>query len=121
MATPSLLTPASATPTNLAAAELGTSYAAVITAATNTAVKIGAAVICNITGSAVNVTVGILPNGDSPADAYAVIYQYPLAAGDSFSLADFLSGQYLGAGDSVIAKASSGSSVVFSATGLVYT
>lgn len=120
MTTPSLLTPDAATPTNLASVELTTAYAAVITAASNTAVKIGAAVICNITGGNINVTIGICPNAVTPGDTQAVVFDYPLAAGDSLPLWDYLGDQYLGEGDSVIAKASANNAVVFSATGVVF-
>lgn len=120
MTTPSLLTPASATPTNLAAVQLGTGYAAVVTAGTNNAVKIGAASICNTDNVAVTVSIGILPNGDSPSDAYDVIHAYSLDAGDSLPLAPWLAGQYLAEGDSVIALASVAGVVNFNATGVTY-
>lgn len=121
MVTPNLLAPASVTPKNLAADVLSSSYAAVVTCPTGEAVKVGSAVICNITGAAVIVTIAIVPFGQTPNDDFAVLYQYPLSAGDSFPLWDYLGDQWLAEGDSVCAKCATPGAVVFTATGLVYT
>lgn len=121
MVTPNLLAPATVTPSNLAADVLASSYAAVITCPTGKAVKIGSAVICNTTAGAVVVTVAIVPSGQTPNDEFSVLYQYPLSAGDSFPLWDYLGDQWLAEGDSVCAKCATAGAVVFTATGLVYT
>lgn len=121
MGTPNLIAPASVKPTNLAGDVLGSGYGAVITCGGGQAVKIGSAVICNNTGAAVNVSIAIVPNSETPSDALAVLFNYPLSAGDSFPLWDYLGDQWLAEGDSVCAKAGTAGAVVFSATGLVYT
>lgn len=67
--------------------------------------------VCNVSGASVNVTVRVIPSGGSVDGSHTVISAYPLAAGDTLPLGDYLDGCCLGPGDAVHVQASAGGAV----------
>ena len=125
MATPNLLgapgvtgSAASLTQKLIVAAELTTTAeTTVYTVPTNGAVKLAQASLCNTSGGAVNVSVSLVLSGGTAGVGNRVLSAYPLAAGDTLPLADFLGGHMLGQGDfiSVLASVATAVTIVVSA------
>jgi len=78
-------------------------------------------VVCNSSGVPVTVTVGVVPSGGTPGAGHHVLHSFPLPAGVSFPLNDYLKGLWLGAGDSIEAFANLSSDVVLTISGTVFT
>lgn len=114
-----LLAVAAMTPQTLNSGYLGTSDAAVYTCPASSTVKIATATLCNVTGSAVTVYVGIVPSGGTAGASHHVIHALSLAANDTLSLTPYLSGTMLTASDAVSGYCGTGSAVVMVLTGTV--
>lgn len=101
----------------LAGLTLASGANAVYTVAAKTSATVDTASLCNKTAGAVVVTVTVTPTGGS---AFTVLSAYSLAAGDTITAADLLSGLAglkLGPGDSVGVNAGAATSVDFLASG----
>lgn len=111
--------------TNLAGKILASGQVA--TANTNTtaytvppssAVKVATAVLTNVTGSAVTVSVSVVPSGGAVDGTHVVVSAFSLAANDSTNLTELVGGM-LDAGAFVSINASAGASVNYLLTGAV--
>jgi hypothetical protein len=60
----------------------------VFTVAARTAVTLATFSLTNVTGSAVTVTVSVVPSGGVVDGTHEVVHAFPLAAGDSTSVAE---------------------------------
>lgn len=120
MAAPNLLVPVTAAPSVLLSAEIPAAETAMYTAGPSDAVKIATAMLCNISGVTVNVSVGIVPSGGSAAASHHVLHTYALVAGASLPLNDYLAGVWLGAGDFISGLTNAASSIVLTITGTVF-
>jgi hypothetical protein len=75
--------------------------------------------ICNVTGATVSVSLNVMRSGQATGTlTHRVISAYPLAAGDTLSLADYVKGLTLGAGDFLTAQASSSAAIVIVLSGV---
>lgn len=120
MATPNLISPSTAAPAVLCSEELPNSEASCLAATSTQAIKIATAVICNISGSAVTVSIGVVPSGDTAGSPRHVLHNVALPAGAALPLNDYLAGTWLGAGDFISGVCSAASSVVLTITGTVF-
>ncbi len=100
----------------VAPTQLGNADASLYTVPTSTTVKIGRAVFCNTSASAVTITAGITTGGALGAST-TLISAYPLAAGQSYTSPE-LAGAVLPAGSQLHVYASAATSVTFTASGL---
>lgn len=106
MAAPDFLTAASLTPGVIVGINLPTVEAPAYTVGAGHGVKLGTGSICNTTGAAVTVTISVVPSGGTAGATNRIISAFPLGAGDTQSLKDYLAGAYLGPGDFISAVAS---------------
>lgn len=86
------------------------------------ATRIASAAITNVSGSSVNITVGIVPSGGSVNGTHEILHLYPLAAGDTISHKDVVStldGAVLDTGAFIFVTASTANAVDVVLTGLV--
>jgi len=111
MTTPNVLALSAITPKLLASMQLAAGDNAAYTVPANKAAKFATGCLCNTSGSAVTVSVSIIPSGGSVDGTHRIVSGYSLAAGDTLSLAEYLSGMLLGAGDAVSVNAGTGSAV----------
>ena len=107
------------TPQVLNSGYLGTSDAAVYTCPAASTVKIATAALCNVTASAVTVSVGVVASGGTAGASHHVVHSYSLAANDSLSLTPYLAGTMLTASDFISGVAGTASAVVLVLTGTV--
>lgn len=98
-----------------------TSATSVYTVPASTTVKVTSGTVCNTSGAPVNVTIALLKVGDTADGTHHVISGYPLAAGDTLALRDYLSGVLLAAGEAVSVTVSTASVVDVVLTGAVST
>lgn len=96
----------------------GTSDTTIYTVPASSAVKVATAVICNISGSAVTVSVSVVPSGGSVDGTHKVISGYSLAAGDSTKLSE-IEGAMLDTGAFISLNCSAGSAIDYCLTGAV--
>lgn len=96
-----------------------TNPTSVYTVPANSAVKITSCSVCNVTGAPVTVAISLLKVGDTADATHRVISNFPLAAGDSLSLTDYLGGAMLGEGESVSVTAGVANAIVMILTGSV--
>jgi len=96
-----------------------TSATSVYTVPTGKTVKIATGTVCNTSGSAVTVSVSLLKSGDTVDGTHKVIHSYPLAAGDTLSLTEYLGGAMLGEGEAVNVQAGTGAVLDVVLTGAV--
>lgn len=96
----------------------GTSATTIYTVPASSAVKVASAVLCNVTGAAVTVTVSVVPSGQTVDATRAIISAYSLAAGDSTALSELV-GAMLDAGAFIAITASAGAAVNYLLTGAV--
>ena len=106
----------------LVSQQIGTSEAAVYTAAANVhAVEVAHGTLCNTTSSAVTVYLSLVKAGGVPGDGtHRVISGYSLAANDTLALKDYLAGAVLGPGDAIAAYAGTAAAVDLVITGTVH-
>ncbi len=119
-----LLSASAVTPQVVASGYIGTSEGAVSSVfpvAAATSLKITQASICNVTGSAVTVSLSLVKSGDTAGTANRFIHSYSIAGNDTLPLDSYLVGAMLGVGDSISGIAGTGSAVVFTASGTVHT
>lgn len=67
--------------------------------------------VCNISASAVTVSVSVVPFGAAVDNTHRVVSNYSIAAGDTLSLDDYIAGSVLAAGDLVSVNASAGTAI----------
>lgn len=81
-------------------------------------VKVASGTICNTSASPVNVSLSVLKVGDSVDGTHLVLATYPLAAGDTLPLKDYLGGLMLATGEAISITVSTGAviDVVLSGT-----
>ena len=102
----------------VAPAQLASGDAAVYTAPTSTAAKIGRAVFCNTTAGALTITAGITAGGALGA-ATTMISARTIAPGESY-VSPELAGAVIPAGSQLHAYASAATSVTFTVSGLLF-
>jgi len=96
----------------------GTSATTIYTVPASSAVKVASAVLCNVTGAAVTVTVAVVPSGQIVDATRTVVSAYSLAAGDSTPLTELV-GALLDAGAVISITASAGAAINYLITGAV--
>ena len=103
MAAPNVLALASLTQGILVSQQITvTTETVVYTVPANKAVKLAQGSLCNVTGSAVTVSLGLCPSGGTVGDGtHRVINNYSLAANDTLPLGDYIGGHMLGDGDKI--------------------
>lgn len=110
--------------TNLAGKILASGQISATTATTvytvpaSSAVKVASAVLCNVTGSAVTVSVSVVPSGGAVDATRVVVSAYSLAAGDSTTLSELV-GALLDTGALISITASTGAAINYLLTGAV--
>lgn len=97
------------------AAAAGTLYTA-----TNVKARIDAMAITNTTGGAITATVHLVPSGGTAGVTNCVLSARSIAAGETLIVSGAI-GQWLEAGGTIQALASSATSVVMVASGIEYT
>jgi hypothetical protein len=88
-----------------------TSATSVYTVPASTTAKIGQGTICNTSGAIVNVTVALLKSGDTADGTHAVLSAYPLGAGETLKLKDYLGGHMLATGEAISVTAGTANAV----------
>jgi hypothetical protein len=78
-----------------------TSATSVYTVPASTTVKIAQGTICNTSAAIVNITVALLKAGDTADGTHAVLSAYPLGAGETLKLKDYLGGHMLATGEAI--------------------
>lgn len=101
----------------VAPAQLGNADASVYTVPTSSTVKIGRAVFCNTSASALTITAGITAGGALGAST-TLISARTMAPGETY-VSPELAGATLPAGSQIHAFASAATSVTFTASGLL--
>jgi hypothetical protein len=96
-----------------------TSTTTLYTVPSNTTAKVATMTLCNVTGSAVPVTVHLLKVGDTADGTHAIISGYNLGAGDTLSLRDYLGGAMMATGEAIAVTAGTASAVDVVITGAV--
>lgn len=89
----------------------------VYTCPANTAAILKHGTLCNVSGGSVTVTVAIVPNGGTYDGTHRILSALPLAAGDTFSLRDYVAGACLGPGDAVYVQAGTANAIDVTLTG----
>lgn len=117
--TTNLLQVTTITPQTLTSGYLGTSDAAVYTCPASSTVKIATGTVCNVTGSAATVSVGVVASGGTAGASHHVVHAFSLGAGDTLSLTPYLAGTMLTASDFVSGFSGTASAVVMVLTGTV--
>ncbi|MCW3041541.1 MAG: hypothetical protein JWM31_3446 [Solirubrobacterales bacterium] len=113
MAAPNLVTIASMVQKLLVSQQLtATTETVVYTVPTGQAVKLAQGSLCNITGSAVTVTLSLIQSGGTVGDGtHRVINSYSLGANDTLPLGDYLGGHMLGDGDKIAVTAGTANAI----------
>lgn len=119
MATPNLSAITTVTPAIFASTQLGAGDTTVYTVPGSSAAKLVKLVLTNTSGSAVTVSVSIIPAGGAVDGSHRVVSGYSLAGGDSTTVTE-VEGVLLGAGDSVSINAGVAASVDVLLSGLVF-
>lgn len=96
-----------------------TAATSVYTVPTGKTAKIAQGTVCNPSGSTVTVTVSLLKSGDTADGTHTVISAYPLAAGDTLALKDYLGGAMLAEGEAISVTAGTANAVNVVITGAV--
>lgn len=120
MAAPNLISLTSLTQKLLAAVQLATNGDnTVYTVPANQSVKIATATLCNTSGSAVTISVSLVPSGGSVDGTHKILTGYSLSASDTLSLSDLLNGAMLGPGDFISVNANASNAIDAVITGTV--
>ena len=82
-----------------------TSATTLYTVPASTTAKVATMSLCNTSGSAVTVTVHILQSGQTADGTHSVVSGYPLGAGDTLSLRDYIGGAMLATGEAIAVTA----------------
>lgn len=96
-----------------------TSATSVYTVPSGKTAKVAQGTVCNTSGSTVNVTVSLLKSGDTADSTHAVISGYPLAAGDTIALKDYIGGAMLAELEAISVTASTANVIDVVITGAV--
>lgn len=96
-----------------------TSETAVYTVPSNTTIKIASASLCNTSGSSVTVNISVVPSGGTADTTHRIISAFPLAAGDTASLKEYVEGVMMGPGDFISVAVGTASTVDVVITGTV--
>lgn len=96
-----------------------TAATSVYTVPTSKTVKLAQGTICNTSGSTVNVTVQVLKSGDTADGTHSIVSAYPLAAGDTLALKDYLGGAFLAEAEAISVTASTANVIDVVLTGAV--
>jgi hypothetical protein len=96
-----------------------TTEAAQYTVPASTSVKVTSATICNVTGTAVTVSLSLCPTGGTLDGTHRFLNSYSLPANDTMELS-MISGAMLGPGDIIGGLAGTASAVVLVVTGTVH-
>lgn len=96
-----------------------TSATAIYTVPTGKTAKIASGTICNVSGSAVAVSMSILKSGDTSDGTHNIISGYSLAAGDTMSLKDYLVGAMLAEAEAISVTAGTANALDVVITGTV--
>jgi hypothetical protein len=96
-----------------------TTEAAQYTVPASTSVKVATATICNVTASAVTVSLSLCPTGGSLDGTHRILNSYSLPANDTLELS-MLKGAMLGPGDIIGGLAGTASAVVLVVTATVH-
>jgi myosin-crossreactive antigen len=110
VATPNLLILATVTPKILASAQLSSGDNTIYTVGSSKAAKIATLTLCNTTGSAVTLSVSVVPAGGGVDGTHRAVSGYVLAGGDATVVAE-VAGMWLGASDFVSVNVSTGAAV----------
>lgn len=119
MATPNLSTITTVTPKILGSLQLSSGDNTVYTVPGSKAAKLATLTVTNVTGSAVTVSVSVVPSGGSVDTTHKIVNAYSLAGNDAL-LIDDVKGMWLGDGDKVSINAGTGSAVDATLTGLEF-
>jgi hypothetical protein len=121
MASLNLISPTEALPALLVGQFLATGAGTLLTVASNAVVKIEKGSICNtdtVSSHLVSIAVALAA---APSFLSYLIYDYPLIAGNSLPLGDYVEGLWLGPGDKLIGFANEIDIVVATFSGTVFT
>jgi hypothetical protein len=116
-----LLAITSMLPGTLVSQQLPSGDHTVFTCPASTAVRIFHGTLCNVSGSAVTVSLSVVPNGGTLDGSHKAIAGFALAAGDTLSLKDYLTGAMLAPGDFISVNSSAATAVDVVISGLVCT
>jgi myosin-crossreactive antigen len=117
MATPNLTGITSVVPGILASTQLASGDNAVYTVGAGKAAKLATLILCNVSASAVTVSVAVVKSGGSVDGTHRILSGYSLAGGATATLDD-IAGMWLGDGDLVSINASAATSIDVTLTGL---
>lgn len=98
-----------------------TSATTLYTVPSGKTVKITSGTICNASASSVNVSLSVLKSGDTVDGTHLVLSTYPLAAGDTLPLKDYLGGALLAEAEAISVTVSTGAVIDVVLTGAVST
>lgn len=96
-----------------------TSATTLYTVPSNTTAKVATMTLCNVTGSAVTVTVHLLKVGDTADGTHSIISGYSLSPGDTLSLRDYFGGAMMATGEAIAVTAGTANAVDVVITGAV--
>lgn len=108
------------TPKVLASAQMASGDNAIYTVAANKAAKLATLTLCNTSAAPVVVSVAVVPSGGAVDGTHRIVTGYPLAAGDSLTMADDVRGMWLGDGDKINVNAAAATAVDAVLTGLEF-
>lgn len=95
----------------LCSLQVGTGEQTVYTVPPNSTVRVSHGTLCNTSGATVTVSLSLLPSGATVDATHRVISVYPLAAGDTVSLRDYLDGHMMAPGDFISVNASAAGTI----------
>jgi hypothetical protein len=119
MATPNLTAITTVTPGVLASLQLASGEQTIYTVGASKAAKLAKLVLANTTGTAVTVSVSVVPSGGTADATHRVVSGYSLAAGDSTTVSE-VEGMWLGAGSLLSVAASAAPAVDAVLSGLEF-
>ena len=118
MANPNYLTTTSMQGQILCSQQLAsTGETTVYTVPASSTIKIAQGSLCNVSASAVTVSVSIIPSGGTADGTHRVIASYSLAANDTLTLKDYIGGALMGPGDFISVNAATAAAVDVIITG----
>lgn len=119
--TANIMAASSALPQVLFSGQLTNVDATLYTCPASSSVKIANASICNVSGSAVTISLSMVRSGGTLDGTHRIVAPgYSLAAGDTLPLKDLLAGHTLGPGDFVAGYASVNSAADLVLSGTVF-
>lgn len=119
MATPNLTAITTVTPKVFTSAQLASGDNAALTVGASKAAKIATMILTNVSGSAVTISVSLIPSGGSIDGAHKVVHGFALAPSASTTISEVV-GSWLGAGDIINVNASAATAIDCVITGLEF-